>query len=182
VLIPLSDLRDAEETREPFELPLQNVGAGAALNVYGRAHVRGREHGPFALAQVPGVAADHVERLRFNGRSVTAKKLFRVVITYTDVAGTSYTTDASWDPREQRFGHTVVKTGDHARVNVPIGVVAGQDRSALRRLLDRLRRRPPLPAPDGGPPLEEGDIVIGAGQNASVVRRRERERLRSNES
>lgn len=162
-----------------FLLPLDNIGVGPALNVYGTVSVRDTKPGilgPFALHVHPGIAASGSGVLRFNGYTVTSKKLLGAKITYTNAGGRSYTSEAHWDTLKKRFTSTRIKDGDTARVPVNLTVITpAPEVSRLRRALRWLRHPrgvEPRPAPDGGAPLKPGDIVIAPDSNDPKVVRR----------
>jgi hypothetical protein len=116
-------------------VPMVNIGLGPALRVYARAIVKGLPEGVlgrFPRSVVSGVAAGERTALRFSPRSVNPDNITSLKVTYVDVTGLAYTTDAKWDRAQGEFTHVAVNEGDAARVPLAAGREARQAAEATR--------------------------------------------------
>lgn len=133
VLIPGEPRQDDDD----LEIPVSNIGTGPALRVFAVAQFRKQPAnvlGRFPDHVLPGVAADGALSLRLR---LQLEDLLQVRVTYVDVADRSYTTEAAWDGRLNRFTHTTVSDGDTVRLPVTVRISIPQS---------------PSPGPLGEPP------------------------------
>jgi endonuclease YncB( thermonuclease family) len=100
--------REHPDDPERTLLPVRNIGVAPAVNLHASVPTgRQREGvvGRVPLGKVAGVAAGETVELSFNAGSVPARKLGRVELTFTDVAGQRYVTEASWDQRGGQYSY-----------------------------------------------------------------------------
>jgi hypothetical protein len=101
LLVPQPPEEDASHP-ERTVLPVRNIGVAPAVNLYARAQTRDQPEGAlgrFPSGRVVGVAAGETVELSFNAASVTAAKLTTVELTFEDVSGQKYATEAGWARR-----------------------------------------------------------------------------------
>jgi len=118
VLIPGTPRQDDAE----LEIPVGNIGTGPALRIFAVARFLNKPPnviGRFPEHVLPGVAADGELTLRLR---MQLGELVSLRVTYADIAGRSYTTEATWDRRLGRFTHTTVAEGDTVRVPVTVRI------------------------------------------------------------
>ncbi len=130
VLVPLADDREitlvgrdvppkiAARPRSSTNLllvPIENIGTGPALDIVARIELRNPDGGPTAVAPAAasalvGLRADGRVPLRFLLRGLGGQTPgFRVAVTYNDVAGRGWQTEAVYASSNDRYTEAVTR-------------------------------------------------------------------------
>ena len=147
-LVVPEGLGDGADERHA-SLLVRNVGIGPAVNVYARVQLRDLPPGVlgrFPDRVIPAIPAGGTAELSFLAVNLDPRKLVSAELTFADVAGQRYATDAHWRQRPGSFHHLTVAEREGLRLEVIPAQTPAPPR--WRRAWASLRSRLPTRAPD----------------------------------